>query len=220
MNTDDNELIDRCLAGETAAFAVLVEEYQPRLFGAVARLLRSANDAADITQEAFLLAFQNLRTFRRSGRFYSWLFRIGYNAAMTHLRQKQLRPQSLYRQELDGDLEIPDGREDSPESALEDAEEAQAVRTALNELSDEFRIPLILKEFEGLSYEEIAENLGCPIGTVRSRIFRGRQELRERLNRQLKRESPPANVGVNGTANRNTRTTEHRPVDYASRLTD
>jgi RNA polymerase sigma-70 factor (ECF subfamily) len=161
--------------------------HQDRLFRTLFHLLGSVEDARDATQDAFLLAYQKLHTFRRDASFYSWLFRIGYNAAISRKRKSRSGQISL-----DGNSvgeRIPDNRsETDPAASLLSEEITDQVQAAVHELPDEYREALILKEIEGLPYEEIAELFQCPIGTVRSRIHRARHLLREKLNRVVERE--------------------------------
>ena len=186
MTSDDRQLIQECLAGRTEAFGQLVERYQDRLYGTLYRALGSADDARDVAQDAFVLAFQKLDTFRGSSAFYSWLFRIAMNAAASHRRKSGARPASVDAARERTGAEPPDTHPESrPAHALERSERQILVQQALEELSEEFRTVLILKELEGFRYEEIASLVGCPVGTVRSRIHRARFELRRKLERLL-----------------------------------
>ncbi|MAG92518.1 MAG: RNA polymerase subunit sigma [Planctomycetaceae bacterium] len=189
MNADDQELIDACLAGRTEAFGTLVVRYQDRLYNTLVGVLGSSDDARDAVQDSFVHAFRKLETFRGKSAFYSWLFRIAINTAISHKRKNRRTSTSIdSTKELTG-LEPHDPRHDTPPShALETLERQQTVQTALAQLAEEYRTVLILKEMEGLKYEEIAEIVGCPIGTIRSRIHRARAELRERLRILLKEE--------------------------------
>ncbi len=185
----DTELIAASLAGDTAAFGELVSRYQNRLYHSLVHMLGSAEDAKDVAQDAFVLAFQKLSTFRGDAQFYSWLFRIAMNAAVNFRRRVRSLGASIDAAKERIGTEPADLRRDArPEQPLEQAERQRIVRAALAQLSDEFRTPLVLCEMEGLKYEEIAELLKCPIGTVRSRIHRARLELREKLQRMLKHE--------------------------------
>lgn len=189
MSADERILIDRCRTGDADAFGTLVERYQDRLYGTLVHLLGSSQDALDVAQDAFVLAYQNLPSFRGDSAFYSWLFRIAYNAAVSFRRRNRQPRRSL--DELDdrhgGDPA--DARTSAdPTTALLTDERRQIVQDALATLPEEHRTVLVLKELEGLRYDEIAEVLGCPIGTVRSRIHRARGELRDKLARSLKSE--------------------------------
>lgn len=188
MITDDQLLIERCRSGHPEAFGDLVSKYQRRLVRTLGTLLGNGHDALDVAQEAFLKAFLNLDSFRGDAAFYSWLFRIAWNGAAT-LRRKQRVRASV---SLDAIREMSGVEPDDisptsdPTRALQITEDQQLLRQSLNELGEDYRTALILKEIEGLSYEEIASLTDCPIGTVRSRIHRARQELRAKLDRTLK----------------------------------
>lgn len=193
-NPDDQVLIERCLAGSTEAFGELVLRYQDRLFNSLMLMVSSHEDARDLVQEAFVLAFRRLDSFRGDSAFYTWLFRIGVNAAIS-FRRKMSRQKATSidaaREALG--LEPPDRRHDGkPSHRLEVQEQQALVRQALSELSDDFRQALVLAEIEGLSYEEAADVMGCPIGTIRSRIHRARNELKEKLRILMKIDEPDA----------------------------
>lgn len=182
MSKPDQELIADCLNGQTHAFGDLVSRYQNRLYNTLVGVLGSVEDAHDVAQEAFVSAFQKLHTFRGHSAFYSWLFRIALNSAVSQKRKLHRIPVSIDAAREQSGTEPIDRHPDArPEHALETTERQIAVRAALAELTEEFRTALILKEMEDMSYEEIAEIVGCPIGTIRSRIHRGRVELREKL---------------------------------------
>jgi RNA polymerase sigma-70 factor (ECF subfamily) len=182
VNESDQELIDECLAGRTEAFDSLVVRHQDRLYNTLVAVLGSADDARDITQDAFVHAFEKLSTYRGQAAFYSWLFRIALNAAISQKRKSRRMSASIDATREQSGLEPSDLRADAePSYALEVSERQALVRTALGQISEEYRTALVLKEMEGLKYEEIAEIVGCPVGTVRSRIHRARSELRTRL---------------------------------------
>lgn len=185
----DQELIAATLARDTAAFGELVTRYQNRLYGALIHMTGSAEDAKDVAQEAFVLAFQKLASFRGDSQFYSWLFRIAMNASVNFRRKNRSLGASIDATKERVGLEPTDSRRDTaPDQPLEQAERQRFVREALAQMTEEFRIPLVMAEMDEMKYEEIAELLQCPIGTVRSRIHRGRAELREKLRRLLKDE--------------------------------
>jgi RNA polymerase sigma-70 factor (ECF subfamily) len=189
VNVSDAALIGRCRAGDREAFGGLVTRYQHRLYGALSHLLGSMDDARDVCQDAFVLAYRKLDTFRGDAEFYSWLFRIAYNAAMTRRRKRRPR-QSLNVVTEKSGFEPSDERSGAdPTESLQSIERQQLVQNALNELAEDYRTVLVLKEIEGLQYDEIAEICECPIGTVRSRIHRARNELREALARALQGEA-------------------------------
>jgi len=186
--TDDQLLIERCRSGHPEAFGDLVSKYQRRLVRTLGTLLGNGHDALDVAQDAFLKAYLNLDSFRGDAAFYSWLFRIAWNGAATLRRKQRVRASAS----LDAIREMSGSEPDDlsptsdPTRALQISEDQQLLRQSLNELAEDYRTALILKEIEGLSYEEIASLTDCPIGTVRSRIHRARQELRAKLDRTLK----------------------------------
>lgn len=185
MKPSDQDLIERSLTGEREAFGELVLRYQDRLYGSLAQMLGSVHDALDVAQDAFILAFRNLHAFRKESQFYSWLFRIAYNSAMSrHRRERRHRTSSLE----DLPRETPDESCDlaDPAHSVDSQDDIQCVQQALRELPEEFRTVLVLKEIEEMPYADIAETVGCPVGTVRSRIHRGRLMLKDRLSRSLK----------------------------------
>lgn len=189
VSDDDQILIDRCLSGDEGAFEALVRRHQDRLYGTLVRVLGSASDALDVSQEAFVLAYQNLSNFRGESAFYSWLYRIAHNAAVSFRRRGRRTARSLERlQEQSGAEPVDRSAGADPARDLELADRRRLIYAALDELAEEQRSVLVLKEMEGFSYEEIAAILGCPIGTVRSRIHRARGELRDKLARAIKSE--------------------------------
>lgn len=185
MNSlNDLQLIDATLSGDTEAFDELIRRYQDRLVHSLEHALGSRDDALDVAQQAFVLAWKKLSTFRRESAFYSWLYRIARNLAISSVRQPKIKSGSLdYLHEAAG-FEPTDGSSHSaPEHALLQFEEINLVQKALQEIPEEYRQPLVLKEIDGMSYEDIAAVLDIPLGTVRSRIFRARQELIAKLQR-------------------------------------
>lgn len=186
----DQDLIELTRSGESSAFDLLVRRYQDRLVHSLEHVLSSREDALDIAQQAFLLAWKKLASYRGESSFYSWLYRIAVNAAASHFRRPVVSAGSLDQLHDVRGIELPDRRvATGPGQSLEQEEEIQRVRQALQQVSEEFRQPLILREIEGFSYEQISEILGIPSGTVRSRIFRARQELMERLDRDRRAEA-------------------------------
>jgi RNA polymerase sigma-70 factor (ECF subfamily) len=184
VSADDHRLITECLQGRRAAFGELVCRYQERLFNTLFRLLGSAEDAQDVVQEAFLNAYQSLDSFKGDSQFYTWLYRIAFNSAVS-LKRKQRVALSLHNARAGGgEVEPPDRSEyTQPDHALTQAEEERRVQHALSRLSPEHRAVLILKDMEGQKYETMAEVLQVPIGTIRSRLHRARLELRELLRK-------------------------------------
>jgi RNA polymerase sigma-70 factor (ECF subfamily) len=175
---DDAQLIRQTLAGQAAAFGELVSKYQDRLYTTFAHMAGSTDDARDIVQDAFVQAFVKLETFRGSSAFYTWLYRIAFNVWVS--RKRRQRPVlSIDRtRDLSGEEPI-DGA--SPEDRLIGQERAVQVRRALAALSEEHRSILVLREIEGFDYEQIADTLDVPVGTVRSRLHRARLQLRDLL---------------------------------------
>ena len=187
---EDQQLIETCLTGDSSAFGELVVRYQDRLYGSVLMMVGSPEDARDLTQEAFVHAFRRLDSFRGDSAFYTWLFRIAINATISFRRKMARRKMVSIEKAREVIGEEPrDGRVDTPPSSrMESQEQQRLVRASLGELSEEFRTAIVLTEIEGMSYEDAAEAIGCPIGTVRSRIHRARNELREKLRLLLKDE--------------------------------
>jgi len=185
----DQTLIDRCLAGQTEAFGVLVERYQHRLYGSLVHVVGSRDQAQDIAQDAFAHAFEKLSSFRGQSAFYSWLFRIALNAAVSARRKTRRISGSVdAHREATGAEPIDTRTSTAPDHAAHVADRQQLVQRALAQLPEEYRTALVLKEMDDLKYEEIADILGVPLGTVRSRIHRARQELRTRLQWALQAE--------------------------------
>ena len=183
---DDAPLIEATLAGDTAAFGTLVTRYQDRLYNSLLRVLGSTEDARDVVQDAFVQSYVKLDTFRGSSAFYTWLYRIAFNLAMSHARRE--RPtRSLDQAKIGCGGEPLDG-EPTPEENMAQRERVDLVHTALARLSAEYRQILVLRELDGCRYEQIAEILELPIGTVRSRLFRARLELRNNLTPILQKE--------------------------------
>lgn len=181
MNADDLGLIAECLAGDSTAFGELVRRHQDRLYNIVYRQVDNAEDALDVVQEAFLNAYQSLDSFKGDAQFFTWLCRIAINSAISHKRKKRVLARIADR---NGDVvvEPADPSETNrPGHALEQAEEEQKLHRALARLSAEHRTVLVMKELEGQKYEDMAESLGVPVGTIRSRLHRARLELRELL---------------------------------------
>jgi RNA polymerase sigma-70 factor (ECF subfamily) len=182
VTADDRRLIAASLKGDTIAFGELVRRYQDRLYNTVYRLLDNADDAQDVVQDAFLNAYQSLDGFKGDSQFFTWLYRIAVNTAISHKRKQRLMLSIDAGRNGESRVEPLDSSDASrPGHALEQAEEERRVQRALNRLSPEHRAVLILKDMEGQKYEAMAEILGVPIGTIRSRLHRARGELRELL---------------------------------------
>jgi RNA polymerase sigma-70 factor (ECF subfamily) len=180
----DQELVSRAQGGDKRAFDLLVLKYQQKVAGLISRYLRDPNEIMDVTQEAFIKAYRALPGFRGDSAFYTWLYRIAINTVKNHLVSQGRRPpgddveaEVAEQMDMGGRL-----REvGTPESHLLSDEIAQTVQRALDDLPDDLRTAIVLRELEGLSYEEIANAMECPIGTVRSRIFRAREAIDKRL---------------------------------------
>ncbi len=181
--SDDAQLIEQALGGHSEAFGQLVLKYQDRLYNTVFHVVGHAEDARDIVQEAFVQAFLKLESFRRHSAFYTWLYRIAFNAAMTS-RRKRRPTLSVNRAKESGNVEPADD-EDEPAESLERKERCRQVRHAIGQMPEEYRIVLVLREIDGCCYETIAEVLDLPIGTVRSRLHRARMHLRDQLKEML-----------------------------------
>jgi RNA polymerase sigma-70 factor (ECF subfamily) len=184
VSADDQGLIADCLRGNTAAFGALVRRYQDRLYNSVYRLVDNAEDAQDVVQEAFLSAYQSLDGFKGDSLFFTWLYRIAVNTAISLKRKQRVVLRIEAGRDGEGGIEPHDPSELSrPGHALEQAEQEQRIHRALGRLSPEHRAVLVLKDMEGQKYETMAEVLQVPIGTIRSRLHRARLELRELLER-------------------------------------
>lgn len=169
---DDNQLVRECLGGDEHAFETLLLRYQRPVFNAVLRMVRDRDEASDLTQTAFLKAFEQLASFNSGNKFFSWLYRIAINEALNHLKRSR-------RQEpLDGDWASEDR---DPERTLVGVETSRLVQDALMRISPDSRAVLILRHFHDCSYEEMALVLGIPEKTVKSRLFSARHRLRELL---------------------------------------
>lgn len=194
---DDLSLVAACRDGRTEAFSLLVQRYQGRLFPTIARLVGSPEDAEDILQDAFVRAFEKLDQFQGESSFYTWIYRIAVNLALSGHRRRRVRTVAAIRRRalLRGPHPVDESAEADPSVPLERAERERLVRAALDQLGPEHRAVVLLKDFDGRRYEEISEILGIPVGTVRSRLHRARCELRDRL-RGLMDEPQPVRQGA------------------------
>lgn len=179
----DQELVARAQRGDKQAFGLLVEKYQRKLARLLQRLIRDPAEVEDVTQEAFIRAYRALPAFRGDSAFYTWLYRIGVNTAKNHLMAMGRRaPTGI---DADAAETVDDGEQlrdiNTPESVLMSKEIAATVNAAIEELPQELREAIRLRELDGMSYEDIAQVMDCPIGTVRSRIFRAREAIAGRL---------------------------------------
>jgi RNA polymerase sigma-70 factor (ECF subfamily) len=181
----DQQLVERAQRGDKHAYELLVAKYQRRLARLISRFVRDAAEVEDVTQEAFIKAYRALPTFRGESAFYTWLYRIGINTAKNYLLAlKRRAPTStpFDSDESEGFEEAGLLQEVStPENELMSKQVVEVVNSSLQQLPDDLRTALTLREIEGLSYEEIADVMGCPIGTVRSRIYRAREAIAENL---------------------------------------
>jgi RNA polymerase sigma-70 factor (ECF subfamily) len=181
----DQEFVERAQRGDKRAFELLVSKYQRKLSRLLARLIRDPSELDDVTQEAFIKAYRALPSFRGDSAFYTWLYRIGINTAKNHLVAAGRRAPSVADIALDDGEATEEGSQlrdiNTPESVLMSKEIANTVNDAMAALPEDLRTAIQLREIEGLSYEEIANVMNCPIGTVRSRIFRAREAIAERL---------------------------------------
>ena len=180
----DRELVRLAQGGDSRACDALVQKYQHRILNLIGRYVADRMACHDVAQEAFLKAWRGLARFRGDSRFYTWLYRIAVNTAKNHLAAEfRRREQPLPAAAVDEELTVEDLQvdPDTPEQEHQARELGAAVNHALAELSEELRTAIALREIENLSYEEIAYVMECPVGTVRSRIFRARQALDEAL---------------------------------------
>ena len=188
--TDDQGLIDACRAGKTEAYGTLVRRYQDRLYPTVLRLTGCAEDAQDLLQETFLRAYQKLGRFHGESSFYTWVYRIAVNLALSGRRRRRTMAR-LGTGSFGGSPEPASDPEGSdPSLPMERAERERIIQNALNALAADHRAVVVMKEFDGLRYEEIGAILGIPVGTVRSRLHRARCELRDRLRVLIDEELP------------------------------
>ncbi|MFV1966318.1 MAG: sigma-70 family RNA polymerase sigma factor [Pirellulaceae bacterium] len=176
---DESYLIDQSLQGDSGAFGQLVQRHQDRLYNALVHLAGDRVEAEDIAQEAFVQAYLKLHTFQRQSAFYTWLYRIAFNNAISRKRRKRVETSIDQSREQSG-LEPVDAG-DAPDDRLLREELALQVREGLSLLSEEHRSILVLREIEGCDYDAIAQILEINIGTVRSRLHRARMQLREKL---------------------------------------
>ena len=181
----DQELVERAQRGDKRAFGLLVEKYQRKLGRLLSRMIRDPAEVEDVVQEAFIKAYRALPNFRGDSAFYTWLYRIGINTAKNYLVSMGRRPRVTAEIELEDAENFEDGDDlrtiATPETELMSKQVAQNVNETVSALPEELRTAITLREIEGLSYEEIATLMGCPIGTVRSRIFRARETIAEKL---------------------------------------
>ena len=173
-NDTDQQLVNRVLAGNNSAFDLLVLRYQSRVAGLVSRFVFDKSEIEDVCQESFIKAFRAIETFRGDSSFYTWLHRIAVNTAKNYLISRRRRPP-----QTDIELEVAETSSilvnyESPEETYSTAELKIVIESAIDDLPEDLRTTYTLREFHGLAYEDITKVMGCPVGTVRSRIFRAR----------------------------------------------
>lgn len=181
----DQALVERAQAGDKKAFGLLVEKYHRKLGRLLSRMIRDQNEVEDVVQESFIKAYRALHNFRGDSAFYTWLYRIGINTAKNYLVSLGRKPQVMNDVEIEDVENFENGSEmrsvDTPETTMATKQIAQTVNDAVANLPEDLRTAITLREIEGLSYEEIADIMQCPIGTVRSRIFRARETIATKL---------------------------------------
>lgn len=184
----DKQLVKLVQQGDKRAYDLLVLKYQHKILGLISRFVKDHAEAQDVAQEAFIKAYKALPNFRGDSAFYTWLYRIAVNTAKNHLVSRGRRPPGS---DIDADeAQYFDGAEglrsvESPENALFGEELREVVQDAVKNLPEDLRCALTLREFDGLSYEDIANVMDCPVGTVRSRIFRAREAVEKAISKQL-----------------------------------
>jgi RNA polymerase sigma-70 factor (ECF subfamily) len=181
----DQKLVEKAQRGDKKAFGMLVEKYQRRLNRLLSRMVRDQSEIEDIVQDSFIKAYRAINNFRGDSAFYTWLYRIGINTAKNHLVKLGKRPKAMNEvdiEEIENFEDAPDLRNhETPESTMMSSEIVASVNQTIAALPSELREAISLREMDGLSYEEIADLMNCPIGTVRSRIFRAREVIAEKL---------------------------------------
>jgi RNA polymerase sigma-70 factor, ECF subfamily len=181
----DQKLVERVQRGDKAAFDLLVVKYQRKIFRLLSRLIRDSAEVEDVAQEAFIKAYRALPNFRGESAFYTWLYRIAINTAKNWLVSQGRRAPTSTEADIEEAETFDDGEHlrdlNTPDAMLLTKQVAEAVNRAIERLPEDLKTAIVLRELEGLSYEEISETMNCPIGTVRSRIFRAREAIAEEL---------------------------------------
>jgi len=181
----DQQLVERVQRGDKRAFELLVAKYQRKIFRLLSRLIRDSAEIEDVAQESFIKAYRALPNFRGESAFYTWLYRIAINTAKNFLVSQGRRAPTATQTEVEDAENFEDATllrdVDTPDSMLQSKQVGAAVNRAIDRLPEDLRTAIVLRELEGLSYEEIAATMNCPIGTVRSRIFRAREAIAEEL---------------------------------------
>lgn len=183
-NQLDKDLVARVQQGDKSAYDLLVIKYQHKIIQLVNRYIKDPSEAQDVAQEAFIKAYRALANFRGDSAFYTWLYRIAINTAKNYLLSRSRRHSDYHVDVQDAEqLEnVPQLKGmDTPEYLLMNDDIVEAIELAIEKLPEEMRIAIMLREFEGMSYEEIAQTMECPVGTVRSRIFRAREAIDKKL---------------------------------------
>jgi RNA polymerase sigma-70 factor (ECF subfamily) len=187
-NKVDTTLIQRAVQGDQKAYAEILQEYRGRIYNLVYRMVRNREEAEDLVQEAFVKAFSSLASFNAEYAFSTWLYKIAINNCIDHLRRKKLKTYSMDKpvQSQDGEFsrEFPDVSL-SPDKPLLAKERSSLIERAIDGLPEKYRVVIILRHNEERSYEEIADLLSLPLGTVKARIFRAREMLKKKLKHQL-----------------------------------
>ena len=184
----DQQLVAKVQKGDSRAFDMLVLKYQHRIFGLISRYVHDPDEVQDVAQEAFIKAYRALPKFRGDSAFYTWLYRIAINTAKNYLVSRSRRPPGSDVDVEDAEYYASGGalhEIETPENALFGAELKAVVEAAISNLPEDLRTAVTLREFDGLSYEDIADIMDCPIGTVRSRIFRAREAIDSQVKEQL-----------------------------------
>lgn len=180
----DQQLVERVQQGDNQAFDLLVKKYQHKIIGLIGRYVHDHAEVQDVAQEAFIKAYRALANFRAESAFYTWMYRIAINTAKNHLVSRGRRPPGSDVDIVDAEIIDHSGRladDESPEAAIARDQLESAVYKAIDNLPDDLRTAITLRELEGLSYEDIAHVMQCPVGTVRSRIFRAREAVDEHI---------------------------------------
>jgi RNA polymerase sigma-70 factor (ECF subfamily) len=201
VDADDQTLVEEARRGSHASFRVLVERYQRRVYAMALSMLRDPDDARDVVQDAFVKAYRGLDGFQGEAGFYTWLYRIAMNLCIDRVRRSRRGPQVEFDEtvapEEEGDAGIsPQRLGFDPARALADGEIRERVSAALEKLSPTHRAVLLLREVDGMAYKEIADSMGCSIGTVMSRLFHARKRMQEMLRPLVDGEEPPAGPAV------------------------
>jgi RNA polymerase sigma-70 factor (ECF subfamily) len=186
---DDRDLVERCQRGDLDAYEVLVHRYRQRLYGLIYGMVRHEQDATDLCQETFVKAWQAIRGFQKNAGFYTWLYRIATNLCVDRARRHARRPTVAFEEavdpETDPGVDVPPSQQPSPPDELRRKELGEQIARAVLELSPEHRAVIQLREYEGLEYAEIAQAVGCSIGTVMSRLHYARKHLQKLLRDEI-----------------------------------